>query len=214
MQVGAAVTVGDRERQQPARVVDQDGRQLLLAEAVLLQPRREAVVQVVQVDVLVEQHRVELVHGPVAVGEEAVVREHQVVEVAGLHQLADRSGQQLVELVDAVVPPRDADVVDLQVRASLADGLEPIHPRIHERVPDDHLCRVRALVLEQVEQLEAGVGDVVVVGLGVRVDGAADELLRAPGRPDAAFLRGSDPQPVGLHRARPVGLGRRTRSPP
>lgn len=49
-------------------------------------------------------------------------------------------------------------MVDLQVGASRADSGELVDVGIDERVPDEDLCRVRTLGLQQVKLLDARVG--------------------------------------------------------
>src|SRR6202044_1740036 len=97
------------------------------------------------------------------------------------------------------------DVVHVDGRAPVADLDDLLDVAgLDERVPDDHLAQVGALLGEQVELLDAGVGHRVVVRVGVRVDRAAHGLLGAGGGADDPVLDLGDPAAVRADRA---GLG-------
>ena len=73
--------------------------------------------------------------------------------------------------------------------------------RLDEGMADDHLGRVAAFGLDDVELLDARVGDGVVHRVGVGVDAAAGGLLGAAGGTDQPVL-GLMRRPFG-----PIGLG-------
>ena len=74
--------------------------------------------------------------------EEAVVREHELAQVAFIRQSANVDGELFVQLLGAVVHPRDADVVDLQDGAAPADLGELLEARLDEDVAEHHLARI------------------------------------------------------------------------
>src|SRR5215471_9541943 len=110
--------------------------------------------------------------------EEAVVGKHDVAEIVAISQPADQHRQLLVEFLDIVVHPWDADVVDLQHGAPRAQSFQLVELRKNENVPDHDLARIGAFFLQYVEHLDPGVSDFVIDRLRVGPQRAAGVPLR------------------------------------
>src|SRR5579884_2743278 len=150
------------KRQDAARIVDQHGVELGLAEPLFRQPRHKAVEQPA------ERHPGVLLVGllggdrPAAVAEKAVVGKDDPVDVAAIDEPADQDRELLVQFLGAVVHPRDPDMVDLEHGAAPAQRVELLELREDEDVAHHDLAGVGPLFFEDVEHLDARVRDLVV----------------------------------------------------
>jgi len=102
-------------------------------------------------------------------------------------------------------------VIDLQVHTALAELLELAESRMDEGVDRSRpLPGSAAGFFQEIEQLDAGIGERIIHRLGVGVDGAADPLRCAPA---TAFMTLRSYMPM-CRPSSPIGVGCSLPRPP
>ncbi len=77
--------------------------------------------------------------------EKTVVGKEQLTEISEIGEAADQHGHLFIDFLGRIVHPGDADMVDLQDGAALAQLLQLLETRMNEDMAQHHLARIGTL---------------------------------------------------------------------